>query len=84
MKHMEKRADMFRSRLDEDSFASTVYDPDTYDDLPTYQWDETLNLDRFAQAIDDSNNRLFGRLKVAICHKLSIGFRSAGCESQVA
>lgn len=73
---------MLRCRLDETSFASTVYDAETYDDLPTYTWNESLDLDSFVREIDLGNDRLFGCLRTAICEKLGIDFRLQGCKVQ--
>lgn len=73
-------ADIIHCRLDVESFASLTYDPESYDDMPTYSWDKYLNLDDFARQIDSYNDNLFHALKQAICQKLGINERRGGCE----
>ncbi len=73
-------ADIIHCRLDKTSFTSLAYDPESYDDLPTYSWDEDLDLDSFAKEIDLGNDNLFGFLRILICGKLGINVRQGGCE----
>lgn len=73
-------ANIIYCRLDEDSFASLTYDPESYDDMPTYPWNKDLDLNNFAREIDYYNDNLFNSLKKAICQKLGINDRRGGCE----
>ena len=66
---------MNRSQL-----ASTVYDADTYDDSPQYNWGAGFKVEDFAKEIDDHNGKLFGDLRQAICDRLGIGFQRSGCK----
>ena len=67
--------------LDRDSFSSTVYDPNGYDDVPEYKWDKNFNATMFAQSIDGYNNSIFENLKHSICEELGIEFQRTGCKS---
>ena len=60
---------------------SLVYDPRTYDDFPDYSWDEEFNIDTLEAEIERNNNRLWGKVRTAICYKLGIPFTPSGCES---
>ena len=63
------------------SSVSMEYDPLTYDDLPTYTWDENFRLDDFERTIEWYNNNLWSNVQSAICEKLGIPLRMTGCES---
>ena len=65
------------------SQASMVYDPETYDDIPTYVWDENFRIDDFMLTIDSYNNNLWTNVRMAICEKLGIFPRMTGCEYPV-
>ena len=60
--------------------ASLVYDPETYDDFPTYEWNARFNIDDFARIIEEHNDDLWAHMKLAICGKLGIPFRMGGCK----
>ena len=60
--------------------ASLAYDPGTYDDLPTYEWNVCFDIDNFAEFIEDYNDQLWDHMKVAICGKLGIPHRLIGCK----
>ena len=64
-----------------DSSTSMSYDPETYDDFPGYVWDENFRIDDLEQTIEMCNNRLWGRVQIAICGKLGIPVRRTGCKS---
>ena len=67
-------------RLDMQMTTSLMYDPDTYDDIPTYQWDERFSIDSFARTIDRYNDELWYTVRRAICGKLGIPFKHGGCK----
>lgn len=67
--------------LDMSSTASIAYDPETYDDLPLYEWGMQFDVDTFARSIDRYNNELWSDMKAAICGKLGIAPRMSGCKS---
>ena len=67
-------------RLDLSSFSSTVYDPNGYDDVPEYKWDNNFSAKMFAEAIDEHNNTLFENLKHSVCQNLGIGYQRTGCK----
>jgi len=52
--------------------ASLVYDPDTYDDIPTYDWNERFDPANFSITINIHNNALWQVVREAICGKLGI------------
>lgn len=58
--------------------ASMVYDPQSYDDIPIYTWDETFNTDTLAHNIDACNDLIWLYVKDAICGKLAIPYRPGG------
>ncbi|KAG8527414.1 uncharacterized protein KY384_007566 [Bacidia gigantensis] len=61
------------------SFASTEYDSDVYEDVPKYEWDASFEPRSYAEAIDDANNRvLWSNTKAAICNKLMIDLTWSG------
>lgn len=60
---------------------SMAYDPETYDDIPTYVWDENFRIDDLERAIESYNDGLWLNVRVAICGKLGIPTRITGCES---
>ena len=62
------------------SQSSVAYDPSTYDDVPTYVWDENFNLDDFELTIEEYNNRLWANVQKAICSKLGVPMRMSGCK----
>lgn len=64
-----------------DSHTSRSYYPETYDDIPTYVWDESFRVDDFERTIESYNNGLWARVRTAICAKLGIPTRTIGCES---
>ena len=64
-----------------ESQTSMAYDPETYDDIPTYVWDEDFRTDDFERTIESYNNGLWGKVRKAICRKLGIPIRINGCES---
>lgn len=64
-----------------DSQTSMAYDPETYDDIPTYVWDEDFRIDDFERTIESYNNGLWANVRKAICGKLGIPTRINGCES---
>ena len=64
-----------------DKSSSIGYDPDTYDDFPSYVWDENFRIDNLERTIESCNNGLWGSVQMAICGKLGIPFRPTGCES---
>ena len=65
------------------STTSLVYDPKTYDDSPHYIWDENFSIDALETEIEANNNRLWDKVKKAICYKLGLPFTSVGCESLI-
>lgn len=67
-------------RLDMSDTTSTVYDPITYDDIPTYEWERGFDLAHYGRTIDAGNDNLFDSLKIAICTKLGIALRPVGCK----
>ena len=77
---MNYKADIIRCRLDMTRFASLAYDPESYDDLPSYLWNEDLDLDSFAREIVSGNDELFGSLEFALSDRLGIDLRRSGCE----
>ena len=66
---------------DQYSQTSMAYDPETYDDNPTYEWDEFFRIDDFEQRIESYNNHLWANIQTTICGKLGIPTRWQGCES---
>lgn len=62
------------------SQTSMAYEPATYNDNPTYVWDETFRIDTFEQMIELYNNHLWANVQMAICGKLGIPVRPNGCE----
>ena len=60
---------------------SMGYDPETYDDISTYVWDENFRIGDLEHTIESYNNRLWYNVKVAICGKLGIPPMMNGCES---
>lgn len=64
-----------------ESQTSMAYDPETYDDIPTYVWDEDFRIDDFERTIESYNNCLWAKVRKAICGKLGIPTRMTGCES---
>ena len=54
-----------------DSFASTAYDDEVYDDLPAYTWGRRFDIGDFASSIESSNAEYWTNTKIAICHKVS-------------
>lgn len=63
------------------SLTSMMYDPQTYDDIPIYLWDESFSLDDFEVMIEVHNDNLWRNVRMAICGKLGIPPRMNGCES---
>lgn len=63
--------------------SSMAYDPDTYDDIPTYEWDENFDVGNFERTILQYNDRLWTLVRQAICTKLSIPIRMTGCKSSI-
>lgn len=63
------------------SQTSMAYDPETYDDIPSYVWDETFRIDDFENTIESYNDSLWANVQTAICGKLGIPTRRNGCES---
>ncbi|CAF9940224.1 MAG: hypothetical protein ALECFALPRED_008485 [Alectoria fallacina] len=61
-----------------DSQTSMAYDPETYDDIPTYVWDEDFRIDDFERTIESYNNGLWANVRKAICGKLGIPTRING------
>ena len=61
--------------------ATMDYDGESYDDLPTYSWDENFKIDALERKIESCNNDLWGNVQKAICRKLGIAARTSGCES---
>ena len=59
---------------------SFINHTETYDDNPTYQWDERFSIDSFAQDIDTYNDELWYNVRIAICGKLGIPLRNGGCK----
>ncbi|KAI9842648.1 MAG: hypothetical protein M1837_007015 [Sclerophora amabilis] len=64
--------------LDRTSVSSTMYDLDTYDDLPGYRWDEDFKTDDFIREIENHHHELFYRQRSIICSRLNIGLRQSG------
>ncbi|KAL9126622.1 MAG: hypothetical protein Q9217_004360 [Psora testacea] len=64
--------------LQPESLASTIYDGETYDDLPNYEWSPTFSVDQFAQDIEEANTGYWTNVKTAICKKLNIPVVLAG------
>ena len=60
---------------------SIAYDPDTYDNVPTYVWDENFSVDELESTIVHYNDRLWALVRATICGKLGIPTRMTGCES---
>jgi len=61
--------------------ASLTYDPDTYDDVPTYEWNQKFNPGSFSRVIQVYNDELWQMVKEAICEKLGITpARTGGCK----
>jgi len=48
------------------------HDTCTYDEYPSYSWNENFDIDQFAQALDHSNTSHWDKVKSAICRKLGI------------
>ena len=69
--------------LDMNDTASLAYDPELYDDMPTYEWNETFNPDYFAREITMHNNNLWASVKGAISGKLGIPVQMSGCKFAV-
>ena len=68
--------------LDRYSQSSMLYDLESYDDNPTYVWDESFRIDDFERTIESYNNAsLWADVRIAICEKLGIPTRMSGCES---
>ena len=61
--------------------ASVVYDADTYDDIPTYVWDENFSANELENAILRYNDNLWTLVRESICAKLGIPARMTGCKS---
>ena len=85
MRHCEAwrlhvRAEAILDTLDSQT-SSMAYDPETYDDIPTYVWDANFRIDDFERTIESYNNRLWSNVRTAICGKLGINTRVSGCES---
>ena len=74
MRHCEAwRLDaMADATLERDNFASTRYDDDIYDDLPTYTWGPQFSLFEFDLEIENANLEYWTSTKAAICRKLSL------------
>ena len=64
--------------LDPYGFASTVYDAETYDDLPTYHWGPAFAIQDFEKDIETTNGDYWNNVKAAICRKLNIPVVFAG------
>lgn len=64
-----------------ESQTSMVYDADTYDDIPTYVWNENFSVDELESAILRYNDRLWTLVRTSICAKLGIPTRMTGCKS---
>ena len=64
-----------------DSSTILAYDPETYDDIPTYEWNEDFRVDDLKRTIEFYNDSLWFHVRVAICGKLGIPMRDTGCES---
>ena len=60
--------------------ASSIYDSETYDDFPTYVWNENFDVYQFSEDIDNCNSSSWDKVKGAICTKLRIPSRLAGCK----
>ena len=68
--------------LDRYSQSSMLYDLESYDDNPTYVWDEGFRTDDFERTIESYNHAsLWADVRIAICGKLGIPTRMSGCES---
>ena len=68
--------------LDRYSQSSMLYDLESYDDNPTYVWDESFRVGDFERTIESYNNAsLWADVRIAICEKLGIPTRMSGCES---
>ena len=84
MRHCEALRLHFRGEATLDGLGnstSMTYDPITYDDIPTYVWDEDFRIDDFEQTIEWYNNILWANVQTAICGKLGIPTRATGCKS---
>ena len=71
-------ADWIIISLDNCSGASLAYDPQVYDDIPTYTWDKNFNIDHFGREIDMRNDLIWSSVKHAICGKLVMPLRLSG------
>lgn len=63
------------------SFSTTVYDTNSYDAVPDYDWGSTFQAKSFVAGIERINDQLFEDLKVTVCQKLQIGYQRTGCKS---
>ena len=63
------------------SQSSMGYDPESYDHIPSYDWDEDFRIDDFARTIEACNNTLWYDVRIAICGKLGMPITMNGCES---
>lgn len=83
MRHCEAWKLHARGEATLDTFYSQAekeYDPETYDDTPTYAWDENFRIDDLECTIESYNNSLWANVQMAICGKLGISTRVQGCE----
>ena len=53
---------------------------ETYDDTPTYTWDENFSIRDLELTIETSNDELWANAQNAICGKLGIPTRTTGCK----
>ena len=84
MRHCEAwRLHVRREAILDDPYSQTsmAYDPATYDDNPTYVWDESFRVDDFELRIESYNNHLWANVQTTICGRLGIPTRWQGCES---
>ncbi|KAL9632676.1 MAG: hypothetical protein Q9164_005168 [Protoblastenia rupestris] len=58
--------------LESDSLASTIYDAQAYDDLPTYKWGPQFSATQFGKAIDNANSGYWISTRAALCARLNI------------
>ena len=66
-----------------DQTAALSYDPSSYDDIPTYVWNQNFDTRRFEDTIEQCNNDIWSLLKGAICDKLGVPARMSGCKHNV-
>ena len=66
-----------------DQTAALAYDPESYDDIPTYVWNENFDIQRFEDTIEQSNNDIWSNFKRALCGKLGVPIRTSGCKHKV-